>query len=178
MFFTGVLQSFRNLISQKSSQTPSKILANTFFDSLAILKFFFAGVIFFHTKIPGSFPIPITVSELWEWIFLFSSHNSLWESHIPVFDHNFHVRFRDTELCSEHCSVLHQTGAESAPSGSSSANVPQIAGINSAPAHDSIFRHFISSLNPYDPSVTWINAGALDSLSCLDLSSWLIQWSV
>jgi len=79
MFFTVVLQSFRNLISQKSSQTQSKILANTFFDSLAILKFFFNSVIFFHTKIPGSFPIPITVSELWEWTCLFSSHNSLWE---------------------------------------------------------------------------------------------------
>ena len=61
-----------------------------------------------------------------------------------------------------------RTGAESALSGSNSANVPQNAGINSAPAHDSIFRHFISSLNPNDPSVTWIDAGALDFLSRLE----------
>ena len=33
---------------------------------------------------------------------------------------------------------------------------------------DSIFRHFISSLNPDDLSVTWIKAGALDFSSCLD----------
>ena len=39
-----------------------KILANTFSDSLAILNLFFAGVIF-HTKIPGSLPVLITVSE-------------------------------------------------------------------------------------------------------------------
>jgi len=49
-----------------------------------------------------------------------------------------------------------RTGTELAPSGSNSANVPQNAGINSAPAHDGIFRDFISSLNPDDPSVTWI----------------------
>jgi len=60
-----------------------------------------------------------------------------------------------------------RTGAESAPSGSNSANVLQNACINSAPSHDSIFRHFISSLNPDDPSVSWINAGALDFLSRL-----------
>ena len=34
---------------------------------------------FSHRKIPGSLPIPITVSELWEWLFPFPSHNSLWE---------------------------------------------------------------------------------------------------
>jgi len=36
-----------------------------------------------------------------------------------------------------------RTGTESAPSGSNSANVSQNAAINSAPAHDNIFRHFI-----------------------------------
>jgi len=61
-----------------------------------------------------------------------------------------------------------RTGAESAPSGSNSANVPQNAGINPEPAYDGIFLHFVSSLNPDDPSVTWINAGALDSLSRLE----------
>ena len=35
--------------------------------------------IFFHTKIPGSFPIPITLFELWECVFPSSSHNSLWK---------------------------------------------------------------------------------------------------
>jgi len=68
-----------------------------------------------------------------------------------------------------------RTGAESAPSVSKSANVPQNAGINSAPAHDHIFRHFISSLNPDDPSVTWINAGALDFLSCLERNGRLFE---
>jgi len=33
--------------------------------------------------------------------------------------------------------------------------------------NESYFRHFISSLNPDDPSVTWINAGALDFWSRL-----------
>ena len=47
-----------------------------------------------------------------------------------------------------------RTSAESAPSGSNSANVPQNDGTNSAPAHDNIFRHFISSPNPDHPSVT------------------------
>ena len=32
---------------------------------------------FFNRKISGSLPVPITVSELWEWLFLFNSHNSL-----------------------------------------------------------------------------------------------------
>ena len=68
-----------------------------------------------------------------------------------------------------------RTGAESAPSVSKSANVPQNAGINSAPAHDHIFRHFISSLNPDDPSVTWINAGALDFLSRLERDGRLFE---
>jgi len=68
-----------------------------------------------------------------------------------------------------------RTGAESAPSGSNSANVPQNAGINLAPAHDSIFRHFIFSLNPDDPSVTWINAGALDFLSRLERDGRLLE---
>jgi len=68
-----------------------------------------------------------------------------------------------------------RTGAESATSGSNSANVPQNAGINSAPAHDSIFRHFISSLNPDDPSVTWMNAGALDFLSRLERDGRLFE---
>jgi len=53
--------------------------------------------------------------------------------------------------------------------------VPQNAGINSAPAHDSIFGHFISSLNPDDPSVTWINAGALDFLSRLERDGRLFE---
>ena len=43
--------------------------------------------------------------------------------------------------------------------------MPQNAVINTEPAYDGIFRHFISSLNPNDPSVTWIDAGALDFLS-------------
>jgi len=47
-----------------------------------------------------------------------------------------------------------RTGAESAPLGSNSANVPQNASINPEPAHDSIFRHFISSLNPDDRSIS------------------------
>jgi len=68
-----------------------------------------------------------------------------------------------------------QTGAESAPSGSNSANVPQNASINPEPAHDSIFRHFISSLNPDDPSVTCINAGALDFLSRLERDGRLFE---
>jgi len=53
--------------------------------------------------------------------------------------------------------------------------VPQNAGINSAPAHDGIFRHFISSLNPDNPSVTWINAGALDFLSRLERDGRLFE---
>ena len=68
-----------------------------------------------------------------------------------------------------------RTGAESAPSGSNSANVPQNADFNSAPAQDNIFRHFISSLNPGDPSVTWINAGALDFLSRLERDGRLFE---
>jgi len=72
--------------------------------------------------------------------------------------------------------VPHQrTGTESAPSGSNLANVPQNAGINSAPAHDEIFRHFISSLNPDDPSVTWINAGALDFLNRVERDNRLFE---
>jgi len=55
------------------------------------------------------------------------------------------------------------------------ANVPQNAGINSAPAHDEIFRHFISSLNPDDPSVTWINAGALDFLNRVERDNRLFE---
>jgi len=68
-----------------------------------------------------------------------------------------------------------RTSTASAPSGSNSANVPQNAGINSAPAHDGIFRHFISSLNPDDPSVTWINTGALDFLSRLERDGRLFE---
>jgi len=68
-----------------------------------------------------------------------------------------------------------RTGAESAPSGSNLANVPQNAGINPEPAHDSIFRHLISSLNPDDPSVTWINPGALDFLSRLERDGRLFE---
>jgi len=49
----------------KHLKNSSKILANTFSDSLAIL------------KPPGSLPVPITLSELWEWLFTFPSHNSL-----------------------------------------------------------------------------------------------------
>jgi len=63
-----------------------------------------------------------------------------------------------------------RTDAESVPSASNSANVPQNAGINPEPAHDSIFRHFMSSLNPNDPSVTWINAGAFTSPIAMDLN--------
>jgi len=66
------------------TQTLKKIFQNppdTFSDSLAILKENFAGwhrQIFFDRKIPraGSLPVPITVSELWEWLFPFPSHNS------------------------------------------------------------------------------------------------------
>ena len=43
------------------------------------------------------------------------------------------------------------------------------------PAHDSIFRHFISSLNPNDLSVTWISAGALDFLSPLERDGRLFE---
>jgi len=68
-----------------------------------------------------------------------------------------------------------RTSAESAPSGSNSANVPQNDGTNSAPAHDNIFRHFVSSLNPDDPSRTWINAGALDFLSSLERDGRLFE---
>jgi len=57
----------------KHLKNSSKILANTFSDSLAIPKFFF------HRNIPGSLPVLITVSELWEWLFPFPSHNSLRE---------------------------------------------------------------------------------------------------
>ena len=53
--------------------------------------------------------------------------------------------------------------------------MPQNADINSAPAHDNIFRHFISSLNPDDPSITWINAGALDFLSRLERDGRLFE---
>jgi len=53
--------------------------------------------------------------------------------------------------------------------------VPQNAGINSAPAHYSIFRHFISSLNPDDPSITKISAGALDFLSRLERDGRLFE---
>jgi len=53
--------------------------------------------------------------------------------------------------------------------------VPQNAGINSAPAHDSNFRHFISSFNTDDPSVTWINAGTLDFLSRLERDGRLFE---
>ena len=70
----------------KHLKKPSKILANTFSDSLAILKKKIAGwhrQIFVNRKmnlqIPGSLPVLITVSELWEWLFQFSSHNSLRE---------------------------------------------------------------------------------------------------
>jgi len=45
----------------KHLKYSSKILANTFSDSLAILDFFFAGN-FFHSKILGSLPVPITLS--------------------------------------------------------------------------------------------------------------------
>jgi len=68
-----------------------------------------------------------------------------------------------------------RTGAESAPSGYNLANVPQNASINPEQAHDSIFRHFISSLNPDDLSVTWINAGALDFLSRLERDGRLFE---
>ena len=53
--------------------------------------------------------------------------------------------------------------------------MPQNAVINPEPAHDGIFRHFISSLNPDDPSVTWINAGALDFLSRLERDGRLFE---
>ena len=49
----------------KHLKNSSKILANTFSESLAIL------------KPAGSLPVPITLSELWEWLFTFPSHNSL-----------------------------------------------------------------------------------------------------
>ena len=53
--------------------------------------------------------------------------------------------------------------------------MPQNAGINSAPAHDSIFRHLICFLNPDDLSVTWINAGASDFLSRLERDGRLFE---
>ena len=68
-----------------------------------------------------------------------------------------------------------RTGAESAPSGSNSANMPQNAGIDPEPAHDSIFRHFISSLNPDNPSVTWLNVGVLDLLCRLERDGRLFE---
>ena len=68
-----------------------------------------------------------------------------------------------------------ETGAELAPLGCNLANMPQNAGINPEPAHDSIFRHFVSSLNPGDPSVTSINAGALDFLSRLEPGGHLFE---
>jgi len=61
----------------KHLKKSSKILANTFSDSLAILSW--RRQIFLNGKIPGSLPVPITVSELWEWLFPFPSHNSLRE---------------------------------------------------------------------------------------------------
>ena len=69
-----------NVGRSKHFKNSSKILANTFSDSPAILNNFFAGwrrQIFFHRKFPGSLPVPITVSELWECLFPFPSHNSL-----------------------------------------------------------------------------------------------------
>ena len=66
----------------KHLENSSKILANTFPDSLAILKKKIAGWrrrILSHRKIPGSLPVLITLSELWEWLFLFPSHDSFRE---------------------------------------------------------------------------------------------------
>jgi len=53
--------------------------------------------------------------------------------------------------------------------------MPQNAGIDPEPAHDSIFRHFISSLNPDDPSVTWLNVGVLDLLCRLERDGRLFE---
>ena len=63
---------------QKFVWNPRKNLLRLASDS----QIFFAGwhrQFFFHTKIPGSLPVPITVSELWEWLFPIPSHNSLRE---------------------------------------------------------------------------------------------------
>jgi len=79
-----------NCLSTKNTyfweiKTPKKNIQNhpdTCSDSLAILTKKFAGwrwQIFFNMKIPGSLPVPITVSELWEWLFPIPSHNSLRE---------------------------------------------------------------------------------------------------
>jgi len=61
-----------------------------------------------------------------------------------------------------------RAGAASATSGANSATFPQNAGANPKPAHDNILRHFISSLDPDDPSVNWVNTGVLDILSRLE----------
>ena len=69
----------------KHLKNSIKILANTFSDSLAILKknCRLTPAKFFHRKIPGSLPVPITVSELWEWLFPFPPYNSLRERTPP-----------------------------------------------------------------------------------------------
>jgi len=79
-----IICPLKTLISGRSKhlKNSSKILANTFSDSLAILRKKIASwrrQIFFHRKIPGSLPVPITLSEFWEWLFLFPFHNSLRE---------------------------------------------------------------------------------------------------
>jgi len=43
-----------------------KFLANTFSDLVAILNYFFCRRRFFHTKIPDSLPVSMTVYELWK----------------------------------------------------------------------------------------------------------------
>jgi len=55
-------------IRQQSSQIPSAIRWRSSKKRLPA-----------ERKIPGSLPIPITVSELWEWLFRFPSHHSLCE---------------------------------------------------------------------------------------------------
>ena len=54
-------------------------------------------------------------------------------------------------------------------------NFPQNAGANPEPAHDKKNGCLISSLNPDDPCVTWINAGALDLLSRLQRDGRLFE---
>jgi len=57
-------------------QNPRKHLLRLASDSQNFL-------VFFHRMIPASLTVPITVSDLWEWLFPFPSHNSLRE-HTPL----------------------------------------------------------------------------------------------
>jgi len=63
----------------KHLKNSSQILANTFYNSLATPNFFSWR----HMKIPGSLPVPVTLSELWEWLFPVPFQNS-WRERTPL----------------------------------------------------------------------------------------------